>query len=142
MKKLKLVLDTNVILSALINENSIIRDILLSDKIQLYLPEYAFEEIIDHRDTIQEKTGLADIQIVFTLTYLLKKVKIVKKEFFKEDLKNAWEIMKEIDADDKEFLALAMTLDCDGIFSQDKAFEQTKTKRWTVKETLEWIRKH
>jgi len=142
MKKIKLVLDTNIVISSLINKNSVIRDILLSDKILFYMPEFAVREIEKHKNIITEKSGLNEIEFFFTLNYLLRRVNVVKKDVFKKELGKAKQIMKDIDIHDSEFLALALALDCDGVFSNDRAFDKTDVKRWSVKEILDKLAKH
>jgi len=46
---MKLVLDSNIIFSALIKKSKT-RDIILSDFFELYAPEYIFNEIIKHEE--------------------------------------------------------------------------------------------
>ena len=110
-RKLRLILDTNIVFSALINKKSTIRDILLSDRI-LFL---------------------------FTLFYLLSKVNIVKRDVFSGNLEKARKIMEKIDIYDSEFLALAFSVDNEGIFSKDRDFDKSGIKRWSVEELLEWL---
>ena len=142
MEKLKLVLDTNIIISALIKETSIIRDILVSNKIEFITPEFVLGEIEKHKEEIQIKSGLSEIEFYFTLGYLLRSVKIIKKEYFSKNLQKAKKIMKDIDIYDSEFLALAMSIPNDGIFSRDDHFDETGVKRWSVRDVIDWLGKH
>jgi len=59
---MKLVIDTNRLAAALI-KSSVTREIILSDKFDLYSPDYILTEIDKNRD------------------FLIKKAKITKKEF-------------------------------------------------------------
>lgn len=136
-----MVLDTNIIFSALINKNSVIRDILVSDKILFLLPDFVLDEILKHKDLLCKKTGLSQNEVFFTLFYLLSKVHIIKKEAFSEKLEYARKAMEKIDIFDSEFLALALSIENDGIFSQDKHFDKTEIKRWSVKEVVELLKK-
>ncbi len=140
--KLRLVLDTNIIISALINKKSTIRDILTSDKIIFYLPELVLAEILEHKELLCRKTGLSQKEVFFTLFYLMSKVEIVKKEAFSENLEEAKGIMEKIDINDSEFLALALSVENDGIFSNDKHFDNSGIKRWTVEEIISWLEAH
>lgn len=139
--KLKLVLDTNIIISALISKQSTIRDILISDKITFYMPELVLAELLKHKELLCNKTGLSQKEVFFTLFYLLSRVEIVKREAFSENLENAKNIMEKIDIKDSEFLALALSIDNDGIFSNDKHFDSSGIKRWTVYELVNWLEK-
>ena len=55
---MKLLVDTNVLIKALI-KNSMTRGALLSPSYDLFVPEYAFEEVEEHMDVLVRKTGLA-----------------------------------------------------------------------------------
>lgn len=134
--KLKLILDTNIIISALISKKSTIRDILISDNITFYMPELVLVELLKHKELLCSKTGLNKKEVFFTLFYLLSKVEIVKKEAFSENLEKAKNIMENIDLKDSEFLALALSIDNEGIFSNDKHFDSSEIKRWTVDELV------
>jgi len=137
--KLRLVLDTNIIISALINRKSTIRDILLSDKIIFYLPELVLAELLKHKELLCKKTGLSHREVFFTIFYLLSKVEIVKKEAFSENLEKARNIMEKIDVKDSEFVALALSIENDGIFSNDRHFDNSGVKKWTVEEIVGWL---
>jgi predicted nucleic acid-binding protein len=54
---MKLVLDSNIIFSALIKKSKT-RDIILSDLFELYAPEYIFNEIIKHKELLLKKSKL------------------------------------------------------------------------------------
>jgi len=134
--KLRLVLDTNIVISALINKKSTIRDILLSDKMIFYLPELVLAELLKHKELLCKKTGLSQRELLFSIFYLLSKVEIVKKEAFSENLEKAKTIMENIDINDSEFVALAMSIENHGIFSNDRHFDESGVKRWTVEEII------
>jgi len=49
--------------------------------------------------------------------------------------------MHEIDADDAPFLAAALSIRCDGIWTEDPHFlKQTATKVWRTKDLLHFIK--
>lgn len=140
--KLRLVLDTNIVISALINRKSAIRDILLTDKITFYLPELVLAELLEHKELLCRKAGLSQKEVFFTIFYLLSKVEIVKKEAFSENLEKAKTIMENIDIKDSEFVALALSINNNGIFSNDRHFDDSGIKRWTVEELVNWLKTH
>lgn len=141
MEKLELILDTNIIISALMNENSIIRDILVSNKINFFAPEFVLDEIEKHRELIQTKGNLTEMEFYFILGYLMRNVKLIKKEYFSHNLQEAKNIMEDVDVYDSEFLALGMSIPNDGIFSNDDDFDETELKRWSVMEVIDWLEK-
>ena len=109
------------------------------DKITFYIPELVLAEILKHKELLCNKTGLSQKEVFFTLFYLLSRVEIVKKEAFSENLEKAKNIMETIDIKDSEFLALALSIDNEGIFSNDKHFDSSGIKRWTVDEIVNWL---
>ena len=54
---MKLVLDSNIIFSALITKSKT-RDIILSDLFELYAPEYIFNELTKHKEILVRKSKL------------------------------------------------------------------------------------
>lgn len=54
---MKLVLDSNIIFSALIKKSKT-RDIILSDLFELYAPEYIFNEITKHKELLLRKSKM------------------------------------------------------------------------------------
>ncbi len=59
-----LVLDANVIISAIIRDSHVRHFLLLSGH-SFYTPEFVFEEINDHMEKLKEKTGLSENKINF-----------------------------------------------------------------------------
>ena len=61
-------------------------------------------------------------------------------EEFTTTLQEAYDVMKEIDEDDTPFLALALSIENDGIWSNDTHFEeQSLIKVYKTKELLHFI---
>ncbi len=136
---LVLILNSNRVISALINKNSIIRDFLLSDRLQFYCPEYTLEEIEKYKATILEKSNLTEMEFYFTLSYILQRVEIVSKGGFASKLPEAESIMKTIDPKDAPFVALSLSVSNQGIFSNDPHFDQAGLKRWSVEDIMKWL---
>ena len=136
MERIKLILDINILISGIIKKNSIIRDILVSNKIEFFAPEFVLTEIEKHSEFIQNKSNLNEIEFYFTLGYLMRKVKIIKKRYYARNLQKAEDIMRNIDIYDSEFLALVMSIPNDGIFSRDGDFDKAGVKRWYVGDIL------
>lgn len=56
---MKLVIDTNILFSALVR-NSITRKMILSDVFEIYVPEYLFNEIDKHKEEILKKAEMGE----------------------------------------------------------------------------------
>jgi predicted nucleic acid-binding protein len=133
---LKLIVDTNVILKALI-KGSKVRAILLSPNHQFYIPEYALEEIERHLRLVVEKTSLSEDEVKLALDILLTKMQVVPSEDILTKINEAEEIMGSHDIGDIPFLAAALSMACDGIWSDDKDFKrQRRVKVWSTKEMI------
>jgi len=136
---MKLVLDTNILIAALIRD-SVTREILLLPQVEFLVSEFVFEEVELHRDEIQRKSGLpAD---AFDLLFEMMKQRLVLLP--DNEIKHKQEaeaIMKPIDIKDALFIAIALSEENDGIWSEDKHFEQQqRVKVWKTKDLIEHFR--
>lgn len=136
---MQLVLDTNILLAALIR-NSKTRHLLLHPSFSFYLPEYSLDEVKEHKQIIIEKSKLSEAEIDFLLNLLLSNLTIVPESSFHSYIKQAKEIMSSIDPDDFPFVSLALSFHNDGIWSQDKdLLRQTIVKVWTTSDLLQLL---
>lgn len=129
-------MDTNIILKALI-KNSKVRAILLSPNHQFYIPEYAVEEVEKHLPLLIEKTGLSEEDIKLALSIILTNIQVIPSENILAKWNEAEEIMKSIDKGDVPFIAAALSIPCDDIWSDDKDFKrQRRLKVWSTREMM------
>ncbi len=134
---MKLVVDTNIVLKALIR-NSTVRAILVSPRHQLYLPEHAVDETRRHLDTVELKTGLSEEEIETVLNTLINNIEVVRSKDMSDKWEEAMKVMKPIDIEDVPFVAAALSISCDGIWSDDRHLKrQTRVKVWTTKDMLQ-----
>lgn len=119
---MKLVIDTNVLISALL-KNSITREILLFPSFEFLLPEYALEEVEAHKGLISKRSGLSEEEIDIILSLLLENITIVSALDIKPFLAKADKIIGHVDPFDVPFVALYLSVESDGIWSNDKHFE-------------------
>lgn len=134
---MKLVVDSNIIFSALIKK-SITREIILSDLFELYAPEYIFNEITKHKELLLRKSKLDGGDFEALLLLLQKHIHLVIKDKYYEKMAIAEDILRNIDITDSPFLALALALDC-SIWSKDEHF--TKQEKVVVYTTKDLTRK-
>jgi predicted nucleic acid-binding protein len=134
---LKLVLDTNIVLSALIKASRV-RSTLLSPNHLFFVPEYLLDEVESHLSLVREKTGLSDEEIRLVLNTLMVKVRTIPYEDITKKWEEAERIMTGIDEKDVPFVAAALSIECDGIWSDDRDLRrQNAVKVWNTKEILE-----
>lgn len=135
---MKLVLDSNIIFSALIRKSTA-RSIILSDVFDLHAPEYIFTEITKHKELLLRKSKMNEGDFNALLLLLQKHVHFVSKENYNEKMAMAEDILREIDITDSPFLALAMALNC-SIWSNDGHFKkQDQAGVYTTKELTNTI---
>jgi predicted nucleic acid-binding protein len=137
---LRLVIDANIILSALIKD-SITRKILIGSAMEFYAPGYLIEEVEKYISLVSKKNSLSDQENKKILDILCHYITIVGIEFYEEKINEALEIMVKIDIKDTPYVALALSFDNDGIWSEDKGFfKQDKIKVWRTQEIIEVLR--
>jgi predicted nucleic acid-binding protein len=134
---MKLVLDSNILFSALIKKSKT-RDIILSDLFELYAPEYIFSEITKHKELLLKKSKLDRGDFDALLLLLQKHIHLISKDKYNEKMAIAEDILRNIDITDSPFLALAMSLNCsiwsnDGHFKQQDKIAVYTTKQLTTK---------
>jgi predicted nucleic acid-binding protein len=135
---MKLVLDSNIIFSALIKKSTT-RNIILSDVFELHAPEYIFSEIAKHKELLLRKCKMNEEELDALLLLLQKHIRLVPKEKYNEKMALAEDILKDIDVTDSPFLALAMALNCP-VWSNDGHFkQQDRVEVHTTKELIKTI---
>jgi predicted nucleic acid-binding protein len=134
---MKLVVDTNRIIAALIKDSAN-RKVLFSDVFDFFTPQEALNEVRKYKDYIIKKAKMDETKFDRLFTQIVLKVKIVDFEIIRPKLEEAERVMKSIDIKDKWFLAVGMALDLDGIWTEDKHFSHQKTlKPFMTKMLLE-----
>jgi len=109
-----IVVDTNIIFSALVNKNSKIATFLLEPNQALVMPKFGFVELFKHKEKICAVSKHSQDEILEILYELMRHI-----EFFDENsistsaLKDAWELVKDIDP--KDMLFVALTIEVDGL---------------------------
>jgi predicted nucleic acid-binding protein len=132
---LRIVVDTNVLLKALIRSSKV-RAILLSPDHQFYLPDYAVEEVERHLPVLMEKTGLSE-EVRLVLSVLLTNIQVIHSEAIVAAWGEAEEIIGAIDRSDIPFVAASLSTACDGIWSDDKDLKrQGKVRVWNTREMM------
>jgi predicted nucleic acid-binding protein len=130
---MNIVIDTNIFISALINEG-ITREIIMNLNYNFILPEFAFEEIEEHKLEIIKKSSLSEREFNILFLRLLKYIRRIPKEIICDYAEDASEIIKEIDKEDIQFIATALAFNCP-VWSNDKHFKmQDKIKIFTTKD--------
>ncbi len=110
---MKIVVDTNIIFSTLLNSNSNIGDMLFNsgDTFEFYSCSYMRYEIQKHWERLKKISKLSEEQLQISYTQVLSKLKFINEEIIPVETWLASEqLTKDIDIDDTDFVALAKFL--------------------------------
>lgn len=133
---MKIVLDVNVILSALIRDSTT-RKIILNSEFDLYFPEPSLHKIRKYKSYILEKSGLSEEEYGKIMATLFKYIKLVPTEEIEKNWDEAKKIMGHIDPEDVVFIATALSIKDSVIWSDDRHFEkQDKVKVLKTKDII------
>ena len=135
-----LVIDTNVLLSALIRDSNT-RKVLMESGWQFYYPEISFHEIRKYKQLVLEKSGFDEEEYISLLGNLLSKLRLVTIEQIKPKIKEANDLIGKRDPKDVVFLAVALSIEGSAIWSNDKDFdEQTRLIRYNTERILKVLK--
>jgi predicted nucleic acid-binding protein len=110
---MKIVVDTNIIFSALLNSNTAIGDLLFNpgNYFEFYSCNYMRYEIQKHWERLKKISKLSDDQLEVSSSLILSRLKFINEEIIPVKTWLAAEkITKDIDIDDIDFVALTKFL--------------------------------
>ena len=129
----------NRIIAGLIRDSTS-REILLNPNFDFYTPDFLLTEIKNHKDLIMKKGGLSESKFDTIYELLIDRINVLPKSDIMDHIDEAKEIIGDIDRDDVTFIALALAIPNNGIWTEDKHFKkQNKIKIWSTKEILDLL---
>lgn len=134
-----LIIDTNIIFAGLLRD-SVTRQILIDPPFTLYAPETALKEIRKYKEEIIKRAEFtkAEFEILFNL--ITDRIWVVEKEQYAHNMKEAEKRIGFEDPGDVPFLALALSMANDGIWTENaRHFKNAKVKIWATKEVIRHI---
>lgn len=133
---MQIVIDSNVLFSALI-KNSVTRKIILDYDGLFLFPSYIFEELSNHKEELLSRSKMDTQQFNQLLGIILSKVVIVSSKVLENHKEKALEIVNYIDINDVLFFACALAYPDSVIWSNDKELKrQNKIRILNTKELL------
>lgn len=136
---MKLVIDTNIIISALIR-NNLSRNIINNLNYEFLTPDFSLDEISKYKEEICKKSGLDENEFYILIDLLFLRIDIIPFSEYNFCLEKAKEIIGGVDIDDVPFMALALIKQIDGIWSDDEHFRRQDTiKIWKTKDLLKLL---
>lgn len=122
---MKLIIDTNILISSLLKDSTT-REILLNESLNFYLPEIVLSEVNKYLPYIIQKSELSEEEIKKLLNTILENLILVPIDEYEKKMNEGMKIIGNIDEKDTQFIALALSIENDGIWSNDKHFEKQK----------------
>lgn len=122
---MKLVVDANVLFSALIKD-SFTRKLFFEDRLEIYAPEYLFEEFEEHREEIMQKTHRNEAEFWEVMGILKSRISVVPFSEFEKFMEKAKKASP--DMDDAIYFAVAFAID-GAIWSNDRRLKGQKEVR-------------
>ena len=140
---MKVVVDTNKIFSALISNQSKIRDFLLESDFEFYSPNFVFIELFKHKERMLRLCKLTENEFYIFLNGLLNKIHFINTDFI--SLKNkqlAYELCCDIDQKDTPFVALTLDRLCGNscvFWSIFSIFSEKRKNNYQIDRDLNYV---
>ncbi len=110
MKK-AIIIDTNLIFSALLSNASQIREILLDETFTFYAPNYIIVEIFKHQRKMLKLTKLDDVAFFTYFNAIIENIKFIPLDFISTPSRQlAYDLCHDIAPKDIPFIALSIEL--------------------------------
>ncbi|MDO8339176.1 MAG: PIN domain-containing protein [Candidatus Burarchaeum sp.] len=134
---MKLVVDANIIIAAFIRDAAV-RKLLLRPDNCFCCPEFIIEEIKGHFEEMLEKSRLSREDAKKVLELVFDRIEIIPAQKVAKHLGKAELLMGGIDKDDVPYVALALAIQNDGIWSDDPHFQKLKgnVRVWRTAELI------
>lgn len=105
------VIDTNLVFSALVPRASQIRDILFESNINFYSPNILISEIFKHKDKLLKSSKLTESEFDIYFNGIIERIKFIPTDFIGLDSRQkAYDLCFDVDIKDTPFVALSIDL--------------------------------
>ncbi|MFB1065542.1 PIN domain-containing protein [Natrinema sp. H-ect4] len=119
---MKLVVDANVVISALIADSKT-RELIVTLEADLLTPEFVHDEIENYTELIVEKSGMSPERVAKFVDLLSQYIEVVPADEFYPHIEKTEAAISETDPDDVLYVACALASDAD-IWSDDTDFDE------------------
>ncbi len=108
---MKLIIDTNIFISAVISPNGVISKMLLHDlwQFEIFAPEFMYREVVSKYDKLLKSSKLESDKLNELIFTLLQNIELIDDFLISEKYqKIAYQLCKDIDPNDTIFVALSL----------------------------------
>jgi predicted nucleic acid-binding protein len=131
---MRIIVDTNIAFSAVLNSNSLIAKIILQPKSKLhfYSTDLLLSEIDEHKDKLMRLAEFSDFELNKSISLIVSKIRFINANLIPSNiLISTQDFLKDIDIDDTEFVALTNHIH-GRLWSGDKVLQNGLVKKgWT-----------
>lgn len=132
---MELVIDANVVISALIADSKT-RELIVTLEPDLLTPAFVHDEIENYEGLIVEKSGMKPARLAQFIDLLFQYIDVVPASEFYPAIEKADEVIGDTDPDDVLYLACAIACDA-AIWSDDSDFdEQNLVETYSTSEVI------
>lgn len=134
-----LIVDTNRIIAALLRDSAS-RGILFSSELRFMSLTLVGKEIAKYASDLMERSGYNQETFTALLGKICSRMRFFDDREIQMFMAEAKGILDSIDPKDTPFIALALAVENDGIWSEDKHFEQQdRVNVWKTKDLLKLL---
>jgi len=133
---MKLVVDANVVISALIADSKT-RELIVTLEPDLLTPEFVYDEIENYTELIVQKPGMSPERVAQFIHLLFQYIEVVPAQEFYPHIEEAEAAIGETDPDDVLYVACALAEDA-AVWSDDTDFdEQTHVETYSTSDVID-----
>ncbi len=110
---MKLVVDTNIVFSALLNQGNSLAEVLLNprSRFQFYAPSLLATELNRHRLKLAKLSSLTPKALAEATDIIMGRISLISENLIEDEVwLKASDLTRGVDEDDTPFVALAITL--------------------------------
>ena len=133
---MKLVVDANVVISALIADSKT-RELIVTLEPDLLTPEFVYDEIGNYTELIVEKSGMSPERVAQFIDLLFQYIQVVPAQEFYPHIEEAEAAIGDTDPDDVLYVACGLAEDA-AVWSDDTDFdEQTLVETYSTSDVID-----
>lgn len=125
----KVIIDSNIVFSALRAKNSLTRDKILKSRDKYYAPNFLIAEVFKHKERILKKSKVSEEETLEFLLKILSRVNFISEDSISTgNFIAAYRLCKDIDEKDTPFLALSLEMGYE-LWTRDKELKNGLVKK-------------
>jgi putative PIN family toxin of toxin-antitoxin system len=131
---MRVVVDTNIVFSAILNSDGLIGEILFNseEQYEFYSPDFIIDELSKYKSKLRGLTKMSEKQVDVSIHQVLNNITLISPEAISsQNWKRAFELVFDVDEDDTPFLATAISLEASIWTGDKKLIKGIKEKGFT-----------